>query len=209
MAEPRVPPGRAGRLWLQHRLGTAERAVTLLDRKLRILRIEQERFRMLAERTGAQWTAASRTAESWLARAAALGGQREIRLAMPAGPALATVRYSAVMGVRYPVEATCQPPDAVAGGRPAGTAALIEADRAYRDALRAAVAHAAADAARRTVEAELAETRRQLHAISDRWVPSLHRALHELSERLEEAERAETVRLRWARRETDHSGAST
>ncbi|HSO55578.1 MAG TPA: V-type ATPase, D subunit, partial [Actinomycetes bacterium] len=48
---PSVPPGRAGRLWLRGRLATAERGLDLLDRKLRILRREQERLRLLERRT--------------------------------------------------------------------------------------------------------------------------------------------------------------
>lgn len=47
-----VPPGRAGRLWLRRRLAAAERAVELLERKLRILRAEQDRLALLAQRTG-------------------------------------------------------------------------------------------------------------------------------------------------------------
>ena len=42
----RVPPGRAGRLWLQHRLAVAQRGADLLDQKLRILRSEQAHRRL-------------------------------------------------------------------------------------------------------------------------------------------------------------------
>jgi len=198
MPEPRVPPGRAGRLWLQRRLRTADRAVTLLDRKLRILRTEQERFHLLAERTGAQWATAQRDAEVWLLRAAVLSGQREIRLSTTAAAADVTVRWGSVMGVRYPVDVTCQVPEPAERG--GGTAAMVEATTAYAVALRAAAAHAVAEAARRTVDAEVARTRQRLHANADRWLPRLRTALHDLTQRLEESERAETVRLHWAAR---------
>lgn len=195
-----VPPGRAGRLWLSQRLRTAHRAVTLLDRKLRILRAEQERFTLIAERTAADWAAAQAVARQWLVRAALLGGQRGIRLATTDALADVAVEWGAVMGVRYPVEGTFRPSHGVPGDRRVGTAALIEARTAHEAALQAAVAHAVATAACRTVDMEVMQTRRRLHAIADRWVPRLEAALHELTERLDETERSETVRLRWAAR---------
>src|SRR4051794_8304797 len=97
-----VPPGRAGRLWLRRRLDTARRGVGLLDRKLRILRGEQERLRLLAERTGADWEAACADADAWLARAAVLGGQREIRLAAAPPQTEVEISWGSVMGARYP-----------------------------------------------------------------------------------------------------------
>ena len=39
-----MPPGRAGRLWLQHRLSTAQHGADLLDHKLGILRTEREQL---------------------------------------------------------------------------------------------------------------------------------------------------------------------
>jgi V/A-type H+-transporting ATPase subunit D len=74
----------------------------------------------------------------------------------------------------------------------------VEAAAAYRDALAAAAAHAAAAAAGRILAAEIAATRRRLHAVTDRWVPRLEDALRERVHRLAEDELAETVRLRWA-----------
>ena len=52
MAE-HVPPGRAGRLWLVERIGTAERGVQLLRQKREVLRSEQRRLLLMAEQTGA------------------------------------------------------------------------------------------------------------------------------------------------------------
>jgi V/A-type H+/Na+-transporting ATPase subunit D len=194
----RVPPGRAGRLWLRRRLDTAERGVALLDRKLRILRTEQERLRLLADRTASEWQARCREAESWLARAAVLGGQREIRLAAQPPTARVELVWGSVMGARYPVQAACRPPEPSASDRAPGTAALVDAAGAYRTALQAGVAHAAAREACRIVDAEVVEARRRLRALTDRWVPRLEAALTELTRQLEEAERAETVRMRWA-----------
>jgi len=180
------------------RLRAARLAADLLDRKLRILRAEQERFALLTRRTGDRWRASWRTADTWGIRAALLGGQRELRLSAATVPADARVTWTTVMGVRYPVEATCRPPEPGAGDRGPGTAAVVEATGFYRAALTAAVEHAAAESARRTVDAEVAATRRRRRAIADRWVPRLEAALRDLTAELEETERAETVRLRWA-----------
>jgi V/A-type H+-transporting ATPase subunit D len=194
----RVPPGRAGRLWLRRRLSTARHGVTLLDRKLRILRTEQERSHLRAERTEADWYARCRDAERWLAPSAALGGQREIRLASTTPTAEVEVVWDNTMNVSYPAEARCRPPETTGRERPAGTAALGPATDAYRAALAAAAAHAAAREACRIIDAEAAETRLRLRALTDRWVPRLDAALHTLTQQLEEAERAENTRLRRA-----------
>ena len=198
MAELRVPPGRAGRLWLGERLETARHAATLLDHKLHVLRTEQKRCALIADRTRTEWETAQREAAEWLTRAAILAGQRDIRLCTPERLAEVTINWNAVMGVRYPGEAVCTAPDKSAGTRSPGTAALVEAATAHQRALQAAVAHAAATAACRILETETVETRRRLRAIADRWTPRLESALRALVERLDEAERAEAVQLRWA-----------
>jgi V/A-type H+/Na+-transporting ATPase subunit D len=203
----RVPPGRAGRLWLRRRRDTAQRAVDLLDRKLRILMAEQARFRLLAARTETDWHEQYAQARVWLARAAAIGQQREIRFAAAEPTADVDIEWAAVMGVRYPAEATCRLPEASPGARPPGTAALAPAEQAHREALRAAVAHAVALRACHVVDAEVVEARRRLRALTDRWVPRLEAAAHTLSERLEEDERADTVRMRWAAGRAERDGA--
>jgi V/A-type H+-transporting ATPase subunit D len=194
----RVPPGRAGRLWLTGRLRTAQRAATLLDRKLRILRTEQERFVLLTRRTGEAAARTRRAADQWLARAAATGGQRSIRLARTDGPATVEVEWATVMGIRYPASAECHVPGPATSAPVDGSAALTGARAAYQEALTAAVSHAVASAARRVVDREAAITRQRLRAINDRWIPRLDEALRELTQLLEETERAETVQLRWA-----------
>lgn len=194
----RVPSGRAGRLWLTARLHTAQRAGALLDRKLRLLRAEQERFTLLSQQTGEAWAAAQRISDQWLARAAALGGDRGVALATIGPQAAVDIQWETVMGLRYPASVRWHTPEPDLMAMPDGTAALTEARRASQAALAAAVAHAAASTARRIIDRETTATRQRLHAITDRWTPRLERALADLTQQLEEAERAETVRLRWA-----------
>jgi V/A-type H+-transporting ATPase subunit D len=205
----RIPPGRAGRLWLTARLETARRAATLLDRKLRILRAEQERHALLTHRSHEAWTTAQQEADSWIGRAAALAGQRSIRLATPRDDATVTVEYATIMGSRYPTAAAVRPPKTGTGDWAGGSAALIAAKRAYQDALAAAVAHAAAATARRTIDREAAVTRQRLHAITKRWTPRVERALKELTQQLEELERTEIIQLRWASARGQESGDRT
>jgi V/A-type H+-transporting ATPase subunit D len=170
----------------------------LLDRKLRILRREQQRAHLAVEHTGAEWRRLCAEAETWLLRAALLAGQRALRQAMPDEAALAHVTWTVVMGVRHPSEA------AVRCGRPApdaatvGTAALVEAAAAYRDALGAAVRHAVAEETARRLDTEVEATGRRLRAIEDRWIPRLRTALHRAELDLEELDHAEGIRLRWA-----------
>jgi V/A-type H+-transporting ATPase subunit D len=125
-----------------------------------------------------------------------MGGRRELRLYAPP-PADVSVTWVSVMGLRYPVGARCDFPPVCDADRSPGTTALLDAMPAYRSAVAAAAAHAAASAACRAIDAEVADTARRLRAINDRWLPTLEEQLRELSQRLEEAERAETARLRW------------
>lgn len=194
------PPGRAGRIWLRRRLTTARRGADLLDSKLRILRREEQRFAVLAERTRAEWEASLAEAERWLLRAALVGGQRGVRADPGTAPAGVEVTWASVMGVRYPSRAAVRLPEEQPRSPVAATAALPMARAAYRRALEAAVAHAAADGAARVVAAEVTTTRTRLRAIEDRWVPRLEQALAGLEASLLEAETADNVRLRWVAR---------
>ena len=194
----RVPPGRAGRVWLLGRLHTAERGLDLLDRKLRVLRREQERARLAAERTGAEWRRRCAEAEPWLLRAALLGGQRALRHAVPGETAQVQVTWAVVMGVRYPQQAVAHSGRPAPDAAPTGTTALVEAAATYRDALRAAADHAVAEETVRRLDAEVAATGRRLRAVEDRWIPRLRAALHRTELELEELDHAEGLRLRWA-----------
>ena len=187
-----VPPGRAGRLWLQRRLRVARRGAELLDRKLRILRGELEALRAEQARAAADWDRCRADAELWLLRASLLGGQRAIRLAVDGGPADVTVSYATAMGVRYPSGASCAIPEP-------GTwdgAVLSSTRQAHRTALAAAVRSAAAAEAVRVIEAETLATRYRLRAVKDRWIPRLEQALAEVTLAIEEQEIADAARLR-------------
>lgn len=189
-----VPPGRAGRLWLDRRLQAARRGADLLDRKLRILEAELDARRAPAQAARREWERCCADAEKWLLRAALLGGQRSIRLATEDGMADVRIAYTVTAGVRHPVSGTCAIPP------PAGWAgpATAEARRAHQAALAAAVAHAAQASAVRLVEAEVAVTRYRLRAIRDRWIPRLEQARAEIMFALDELERADQARLRRA-----------
>lgn len=193
----RVPPGRSGRLWLQHRLAVAGRGAALLDQKLRILRAEVRRATLAAEDTAQAWTAAAEEAERWLVRASLLGGERAARLASDGVEAQVEVVWASTMGVRHPRGATCVlPPPA---DLPMGGAALVQARAAHLRAVDAAVQHAVAAAAVRLLRAEEVATRRRLRAIEERWLPLLESTLRATELGLEEQEHADGVRLRWAR----------
>ncbi len=194
----RMPPGRAGRLWLTDRLAAAQHAGSLLDRKLRILLAERERAAMRERGTREAWLDSSERAREWLARAAALGGDRALRRARTGRYANVELTWTTVMGLSYPAAAGYRPPDDDAAMPPDGTAALIEARAAARRAASDALDYAVARAAVRAIDAELATTRQRLRAITDRWTPRLEHAYAQLAQQLEEAERSELVQLRWA-----------
>lgn len=188
----RVPPGRAGRLWLQRRLETANRGADLLDRKLRILHSESSRLRKSAARTGAEWDRCQADARQWLLRAGLLDGQRSIRLSADDTFAEVTISYAASMGARFPADAAFAVPPSATWESPVLTAAR----QAHRAALAAAVRHAVAAGALRVIDAELLATRHRLRAVRDRWIPGLEQALAEVTFAIEEQERSDAARLR-------------
>lgn len=189
-----VPPGRAGRLWLRRRLAAAERAVELLERKLRILRAEQDRLALLAQRTGREWRERSAEADAAVLRTTLLGGRRALGLARDGRLATVTVDHRTTMGVRYPARVAYVPPDPAA--LTAEGVSLRAAREACRAALTAACEHAAALAAARTVDAEVTATRQRVQAVRNRWLPRLREALDHVEFALEEQEREDGARLR-------------
>lgn len=191
-----TPPGRAGRIWLAARIETAQRAAELLEHKQQLLRRERRRLAELVERTGREWHTAAVEAQRWNARALVAGGADELRrTARLAGSADVHLVWTSQAGVTYPSTAslTLAPRPALAG-----QPALWCAADACRHALQAGVQHAAATTALTRVDAELAAAVRRLRAIRDRWLPRLRAELAELDFRLEETEREEATRLRWA-----------
>ena len=193
-----VPPGRAGRLRLERRLQVARRGADLLDRKLRILQRELPGLRADAQQAARDWERRAADADLWLLRAAALGGQRAIRLAASGIPADVDVGYAVTVGVRHPAAVTCTFPrqDSWTGGT------LAAAGQAHQASLEAAARSAAASAAVRIMEAETTATRQRLRAVRDRWIPRLERARDELALAIDEQERADGARLRLAARDS-------
>jgi V/A-type H+-transporting ATPase subunit D len=189
----RHPPGRAGRLWLEGRLTAATRGADVLQRKLTILRREHEHFSALADSSRAEWEAACFEAERWGLLVAVLGGEHA--MVPPDTSARVDVTWASLMGVRYPSGAACLlPPE---DARPVdATAALPVARSAYRRALEAGVACAAASAAAGVAADEIATTRTKLRAIENHWRPRLEHALSELEASLAEEEAADGIRLR-------------
>ncbi len=187
-----VPPGRTGRLWLRRRLDTAQRGSDLLDRRLQLLRREQEVLAARARQTAGEWADRCAEAERWLLRAALLGGRRGVVLVASSVPAEVTVSFAVAAGVRYPADVTCAiaEPDMFDG------AVLSQARRAFGDALMAAARHAAAESGLAIIDAEVAATRYRLRAIEDRWIPRLERTLADVELGLDELEHADGVRLR-------------
>jgi V/A-type H+-transporting ATPase subunit D len=79
-----------------------------------------------------------------------------------------------------------------------GGASLATTANAYRRALVAAVEHAAAEAAVNRIETELARTRRRLRSLDVRAIPGLLAAIKALELRLDETDREDLVRTKWA-----------
>jgi V/A-type H+-transporting ATPase subunit D len=199
-----VPPGRAGRRRLHELLDTASRCADLLGRKLRLLRREQGRLRELAERTRQVWEYRAAEATLWYDRAAELCGEDELALSTVEGASV-EIGWETLMGIRYPDTVRCHPPVDDPTGHCPASVALVQARQAYRAALEAATAYAGAAAAYRAIDAEVAQTRRTVRGITNGRVPRLERTLHAATARIDEAERAELVRLRWA---ADRAGSN-
>jgi len=196
----RVPPGRAGRLWLLRRLDVATRGADVLDQKRRTLLREQQRLADRLANTAAAWEQKARVAAEWSVRARTLAGPRRLRLAAMQlhSPAELSVEWRNALGAVFPTEATVQvaeTPDFVALG---GGASVALAARAHADALVAAAGYAAARAAHHAITAELTATSRRLSAIERRWIPAHQAALHALELKLEQSELEDTIRIRWA-----------
>jgi V/A-type H+/Na+-transporting ATPase subunit D len=197
-----VPPGRAGRLWLERRLAVAHRGADLLDRKLRILQNELDRLRDAAGQTASEWKSGCAAADRWLLRAALLGGQRAIRLSGDGQLADVAISYAVTIGSRHPADAICAIPGPAGWDGPA----LARARQAHQVALAAAVRHAVATEALRVIEAEAVATRYRLRAVRDRWIPRLEQALAEVTFAIEEQERADGARLLLAARSARQPG---
>lgn len=198
----RLPPGRAGRLWLLHRIDTARRGYDVLDEKRQALLREEARARVSAAEAESAWAASSSEARRWLLRASVLAGERPLRLARlyAGGPAEVELTWRNTLGVVHPAAADLSLPPARRSAAFVGSSAVVLAAEAHRRALEAAARLAVAQESHARVAAELERTVRRLRAIERRWLPRHEGALESLELRLDEEEREEALRLRWARR---------
>jgi V/A-type H+-transporting ATPase subunit D len=185
-------------VWLAHRQDVARRGAALLETKLRILAAERDRAALQAERTAREWAVAAEDAERWLLRAALHSGRRGLRLAVDREPSQVHLTWATTMGVTYPDRTDVVAPEAEPDAATPDSAALVQARQATRRALEVAAGHAAATAAVEALDAEVRTTRRRLRALRERWLPRLDAAQTALGEALEQQEREEGVRLRWA-----------
>lgn len=199
-----LPPGRAGRTWLRRRLVVAEHGGDLLDRKIRILLAEEQSFALRVEQTQSEWISAVEDLDRWMLRASLLSGERGLRLAHDGADADVDVEWRLTMGVRYPAQATCHVPERSVAAPAPDNSALVHATVAARRAVRAGVDQAVAATALAAVRSEIAATRRQLRAVTDRWIPRLEGAQATLDASLDEQEHDEGVRLRWVANRSPH-----
>jgi len=206
----RIPPGRAGRLWLRERLAAARKAAELMDHKRRELESEMQRVRTIVADRERIWASAARDAALWLSRIDESGGGRSLRLAatLSRRPPEVELRWRQVMGVRYAADYDVRfPPEPPVSGLDVG-AALAPAVTAYRRAVEAAIAHAVARTALARIREDLDTTKRRLRALDLRAVPACEHALATLELSLDEKSREEAVAARWAAESDPRTTAS-
>ncbi|MEU1787298.1 V-type ATP synthase subunit D [Streptomyces sparsogenes] len=200
---PGTPPSRADRLRLRHSLDVALRGADLLERKLRILRSRHEELLRAEETRARAWRDSVRAAETWLLRGLLLGGEHGLRTAAEGvGDAEVTWGEESTTGVRHPTLAACRVPERSPEASAPRNTALMHAEAAYREALRAGAECAAARTAARLVGDEVARTRRRVRALRRHWIPRLEESLARVVLALEQAEHEDAVRRRWAARGT-------
>ena len=193
----RVPPGRAGRLWLERRLAIAQHAAELLKQKVAILNREEQRLAQRAADGAGEWRRLCAESETWTLRAAVLSSRRALRIASDGATAQAEIAMGSTIGIAHPVSGVVRL-EQQQNLPVVGSSAVPQAADAARAAVEAALSTAVATAALRVIQAEMASTRRTLRAVEQRWIPRLSTALAEVRLELEELEHAEGVRHRWA-----------
>jgi len=169
----------------------------MLDQKLRVLHTEQGRLADVARGTLVAWREKQADADRWVLRAVLLGGRAALDVDA-ARPAELSVSWAVTVGVRHPASAELTVP----GWEAPCSAATVRAHDAVAKAAAAAAAHAVAARALREIEAELRMTALRVRSLRRHWLPRLTDALASVEFELEEQERAETVRRRWASRGT-------
>jgi len=192
VAAVRTPAGRAGRLWLRHRIAVAERGASELERKVQLVSTEVRRRKAQVDQSRARWRSACEEAERWMLRAGFVGGIDSIREAQ-AAPVDVTITWTTTMGVRHPDHATIETPAAPDVGM---SAAVLQARQAFTVALLASADVATAQSALATLESDLQKTRRRARVLRRHWLPRLQSQLHDLEFTLEQAEQEDQARLR-------------
>jgi vacuolar-type H+-ATPase subunit D/Vma8 len=195
-AAVRTPAGRAGRLWLRHRIAVADHGATELERKVQLVSTEVHRRRAELDHNHAVWHSACAEAERWMLRAGFVGGLDSVRQARTT-PVDVTVTWTTTIGVRHPYRATIDPaavPDI------AMSSALLQARQAFAIALRASADVATAQSALAILEEALVTTRRKARVLRRHWLPRLQVQLHDLNITLEQLEQEDQTRLRRANR---------
>jgi V/A-type H+/Na+-transporting ATPase subunit D len=191
----RHPAGRAGRPWLAHRLEVARRGAELLADKQRALMREHARLEPLLAQARSDWELRAREAERWLARAAMLGGERQLDF-LPSALAQLTVSWRTILGVRCPADPQLELPSERELVPAGASAAVYGAATAHRRALKAAVRVGVAERALERIQTDLRATTLRRVAIERRWIPAHERALAALELGLDEVEREDSARVR-------------
>jgi V/A-type H+-transporting ATPase subunit D len=197
----RVPPGRAGQVWLRRRRATAVRGIDILARKQHLLAEERSQRLPVADSARRAWLDACADAERWCSRALHLAHHAQIAMvaAQLQMPASVEVEWRNVMAVAIPTAARCRLPEMTIPSGSGGSAATDQAVAALAFAVEKALEHAVIQRALGNIDAELLQTRRRLRLLERRRLPQLDGALAESGERLEQYEREDILRLRWAR----------
>ena len=178
----RIPPGRAGRIWLLARLEIAARGAALLDRKRHVLLREQQRLRTELRDAQHAWNAAAEDVERWTLRAAIVDGSRRVGMLARHvhGHAQVELSWSNLMGARLPVAQRVELPEPPPLSALGASAATVMLERACREATVAAVRCAVAERAEAEVSAQLARAVRRLRALENRRFPQHEQALAQL-----------------------------
>ena len=135
----RLPPGRAGRLWLLRRLEVARRGEGRARAEAPCAAPPCRAARRALEEARHEWETEAAEAETWWQRAAVLAGERPLELARASlsGRAEVTLTWRNTLGVVYPDSAEVAVPQGElfpAGG----SVALAYAAQAHGRALEAA-----------------------------------------------------------------------
>jgi len=195
VAAVRTPAGRAGRLWLRHRIAVADRGASELERKVQLVSNEVRRRKAQVDQNRARWRSACEEAEHWMLRAGFVGGIDSVREAQSA-PVNVAIVWATTMGVRHPDHATIEPP---VTPDVATSAAVMQAREAFTVALLASADVATAQSALAMLESDLLKTRRRARVLRRHWLPRLQAQLHALEFTLEQAEQEDQARLRRVR----------